>query len=49
MLNRSNFKSPYCKPQLRLYGDIKTLTQNVADIEGSADGAGMDVVPNKTN
>ncbi|MEM9540385.1 MAG: hypothetical protein AAGA60_12910 [Cyanobacteria bacterium P01_E01_bin.42] len=49
-MSSQNPKRAYHKPQLRLYGDIKTLTQNVA-VEGiSSDGAGMNgVTPNKTN
>ncbi|MGK7927909.1 MAG: hypothetical protein AB4290_22175 [Spirulina sp.] len=44
-----NLRRPYNTPQLRNYGDIKTLTQNTA-VEGIApDGAGMNAVPNKTN
>ncbi|WP_204104536.1 MULTISPECIES: hypothetical protein [Spirulina sp. CCY15215] len=44
-----NSRRPYHKPQLKLYGDIKTLTQSFA-VEGIAgDGSGMNAVPNKTN
>lgn len=45
----SNPRQPYHKPQLKLYGDIKTLTQSVA-VDGIAlDGGGQSAVPNKTN
>ena len=49
MSTHHNFRRPYYKPHLKLYGNIKTLTQNVA-VKGIApDGAGMLAEPNKTN
>jgi hypothetical protein len=49
MSTQQNLRRPYQKPQLKMYGDIKTLTQNF-DEEGIApDGAGMGAIPNKTN
>ncbi|MDB9311891.1 hypothetical protein PN462_02165 [Spirulina sp. CS-785/01] len=42
-------KKPYHRPELKIYGNIAQLTQASA-VDGEAgDGAGMDVVPNKTN
>ncbi|MBP0022218.1 MAG: hypothetical protein J7647_32260 [Cyanobacteria bacterium SBLK] len=49
-MSNQNLRRAYHKPHLKLYGNIKTLTQNVA-VEGiSSDGAGQaPVTPNKTN
>lgn len=41
-------KRPYRSPQLKNYGDIKTLTLSVADL-GNEDGAGDSAVPNRTD
>lgn len=44
-----NPRRTYHKPQLKRYGDLKTLTKAVA-VEGiSPDGAGFEGQPNKTN
>lgn len=47
-MSQPNPRRPYHSPQLTQYGDIKTLTRNVADIGVNGDGAGMGAVPNKT-
>ncbi|MEC4807073.1 MAG: hypothetical protein SAJ12_16565 [Jaaginema sp. PMC 1079.18] len=47
MENRDRIaKQPYSQPQLKVYGDIKTLTASVAT-GGNIDGGGG--VPNRTN
>lgn len=47
-MNKPTTKKPYQPPQLKVYGDIKTITASVA-VEGNPDGAGPDAVPNRTN
>ena len=42
-------KQPYQRPNLKIYGNIETLTR-VVGISGSAtDNGGMATVPNKTH
>ncbi|MEA5419528.1 hypothetical protein VB712_09855 [Spirulina sp. CCNP1310] len=47
-MSQPNPRRPYHSPQLTQYGDIKTLTRNVAVDGINGDGAGMGAVPNKT-
>lgn len=47
-MNNPTTKKPYQQPQLKVYGDIKTITAAVA-VEGNVDGAGNNAVPNRTN
>jgi hypothetical protein len=48
MDNSESRKRPYRQPQLKVYGDIKTITASVA-VEGNVDGAGPSAVPNRTD
>lgn len=47
-MSQPNPRRPYHSPKLIQYGDIKTLTRNVAVDGVNGDGAGMGAVPNKT-